>query len=48
MELNQPADLYNPLAMPPKLKKAHQILDKAVDRCYTTKSFKNTSIKKKA
>ncbi len=35
------ADLYNPLAMPPKLKKAHQALDKAVDRCYTNKSFKN-------
>ncbi len=35
------ADLYNPLAMPPKLKKAHQDLDKAVDKCYTTKSFKN-------
>ena len=29
------ADLYDPLAMPPKLKKAHQELDKAVDRCYT-------------
>lgn len=35
------ADLYDPLAMPPKLKKAHQELDKAVDKCYTTKSFKN-------
>jgi len=35
------ADLYDPLSMPPKLKKAHQELDKAVDRCYTTKSFKN-------
>jgi len=35
------ADLYNPLAMPPRLKKAHQALDKAVDRCYTNKSFKN-------
>ncbi|MEA3370834.1 MAG: type IIL restriction-modification enzyme MmeI [Campylobacterota bacterium] len=31
------ADLYNPLEMPPRLKKAHQALDK----CYTTKSFKN-------
>ena len=38
---NSLADLYNPLAMPPKLKKAHQSLDKAVDRCYTTKTFKN-------
>ena len=35
------ADLYDPLAMPPTLKKAHQELDKAVDKCYTTKSFKN-------
>lgn len=35
------ADLYDPLAMPPILKKAHQELDKAVDKCYTTKSFKN-------
>jgi len=35
------ADLYDPLAMPPRLKKAHQALDKAVDRCYTTKSFKS-------
>ncbi len=35
------ADLYDPLAMPLKLKKAHQELDKAVDRCYTNKSFKN-------
>lgn len=35
------ADLYNPLAMPPRLKKAHQSLDKAVDKCYTNKTFKN-------
>lgn len=35
------ADLYDPLAMPAKLKKAHQELDKAVDKCYTSKSFKN-------
>lgn len=34
------ADLYDPLAMPPNLKKAHQELDKAVDSCYGTKSFK--------
>ena len=27
--------------MPPNLKKAHQELDKAVDNCYGTKSFKN-------
>ncbi len=35
------ADLYDPIAMPPRLKKAHQSLDKAVDKCYTTKNFKN-------
>jgi len=35
------ADLYDPLAMPPRLKKAHQELDRAVDKCYTTKTFKN-------
>jgi len=27
--------------MPPKLKKAHQALDKAVDKCYTSKLLKN-------
>ena len=35
------ADLYDPLAMPPKLKKAHQELDKAVDRCYGSRNFKS-------
>jgi hypothetical protein len=35
------ADLYDPLSMPPNLKKAHQELDKTVDYCYGTKSFKN-------
>ena len=35
------ADLYDPLSMPPNLKKAHQELDKAVDNCYGTKLFKN-------
>jgi hypothetical protein len=35
------ADLYDPLAMPPALRKAHTELDKAVDRCYrsTGKAF---------
>jgi len=28
------AELYNPLTMPPKLVKAHQKLDKAVDAAY--------------
>ncbi len=33
------ADLYDPLSMPPKLVKAHQALDKAVDQCYRRKAF---------
>ena len=33
------ADLYNPLTMPPKLLKAHQELDKAVDMCYRQRTF---------
>ena len=33
------ADLYDPIAMPPKLIKAHQELDKAVDLCYRPQSF---------
>ena len=35
------ADLYDPLTMPPKLVKAHQSLDKAVDLCYRTQPFAN-------
>ena len=35
------ADLYDPLTMPPKLVKAHQSLNKAVDLCYRPSSFKN-------
>ena len=35
------ADLYNPLTMPPKLTKAHNELDKAVDKCYRSQAFKN-------
>ena len=33
------ADLYDPLTMPPALKKAHQALDKAVDRAYRKNPF---------
>lgn len=33
------ADLYDPLTMPPDLMKAHQALDKAVDKCYRAKGF---------
>ncbi len=35
------ADLYHPLTMPPKLAKAHQELDKAVDLCYRSQPFPN-------
>ena len=35
------ADLYDPLAMPPVLVKAHAALDKAVDRCYRRQPFPN-------
>jgi hypothetical protein len=33
------ADIYDPVAMPPDLRKAHQALDKAVDAAYGRKSF---------
>lgn len=33
------ADLYDPNTMPPALVKAHQHLDKAVDRCYRPQPF---------
>jgi hypothetical protein len=33
------ADLYDPIAMPPDLRKAHQELDKAVDAAYGKKNF---------
>jgi hypothetical protein len=33
------ADLYDPLAMPAKLAKAHAALDRAVDRCYRSQPF---------
>lgn len=34
------ADLYDPLAMPPVLLKAHQVLDRAVDAAYSRQAFK--------
>lgn len=37
------ADLYDPLAMPPALMKAHQALDKAVDAAYRTAPFTSDS-----
>ncbi len=33
------ADLYDPLSMPAKLVKAHDALDRAVDRCYRSQPF---------
>jgi len=33
------ADLYDPVAMPPDLRRAHQTLDKAVDAAYGKKNF---------
>ena len=33
------ADLYDPDLMPPNLRRAHQTLDRAVDRLYRSKSF---------
>lgn len=35
------ADLYDPLAMPPALVKAHAELDRAVDLCYRPQPFQN-------
>lgn len=37
------ADLYDPLAMPPALMKAHQALDKAVDTAYRSALFTSDS-----
>lgn len=35
------ADLYDPIAMPPELTRAHKELDKAVDSCFRSKPFRN-------
>lgn len=35
------ADLYDPVTMPPALVKAHENLDRAVDRCYRAKGFQS-------
>ena len=37
------AELYDPLTMPPKLVKAHQELDKAVDLAYRPQAFSSES-----
>jgi hypothetical protein len=39
------ADLYDPLTMPPKLVKAHQELDKAVDLCYRPQAFGSEAVR---
>jgi hypothetical protein len=33
------SDLYDPISMPPLLRKAHQRLDRAVDKCYRSQPF---------
>jgi hypothetical protein len=33
------ADLYDPIAMPPELSRAHSALDRAVERCYRKEPF---------
>jgi hypothetical protein len=33
------ANLYDPVSMPPRLAKAHEALDRAVDRCYRKDPF---------
>ena len=35
------ADLYDPLAMPPELAKAHAALDRAVEKCYRPEPFQS-------
>lgn len=35
------ADLYDPRTMPPDLVKAHQVLDRAVEKCYRSAPFAN-------
>lgn len=35
------ADLYDPDTMPNGLKKAHQELDEAIEKCYRLQPFKN-------
>lgn len=39
------ADLYDPLGMPPTLTKAHQALDKAVDKAYRPQPFPNDRLR---
>ncbi|MEW6600722.1 MAG: DNA methyltransferase [Nitrospirota bacterium] len=39
------ADLYDPVAMPPDLRKAHQALDHAVDAAYGKKNFASDAVR---
>jgi hypothetical protein len=39
------ADLYDPVAMPPKLARAHAELDRAVDLCYRPQPFPNERLR---
>ena len=39
------ADLYDPLAMPPELTKAHAVLDRVVDRAYRPQPFANERLR---
>ncbi len=39
------ADLYDPLSMPANLAKAHEKLDRAVDRCYRPTAFANERVR---
>ena len=38
---SSPANLYDPLTMPPALVETHQDLDRAVDQCYRPAAFPN-------
>jgi hypothetical protein len=39
------ADLYDPVSMPPRLAKAHEALDRAVDRCYRKDPFQTDRLR---
>ena len=39
LSFNALSDLYDPLAMPPELLKAHTDLDRAVEKCYRSEPF---------
>ena len=43
-----PADLYDPSNMPSDLRKAHQSLDKAMDRVFSDKPFESEEERQRA